>query len=147
MFGFLVWNTVKYENVNCLSYLVILFPCNVAFQRYLLEDKLPICWSFFFSFFFFSVVLGLHCGTWHAGFSSCAWAPWFPSIMWDLSSLTRDQTLVPYIGRRILNHWATRQVLQLVMLCLKELTLCFLSLLTHLNCCTRQYQFTVSEMY
>ena len=31
--------------------------------------------------------------------------------VWDLS-LTRDQTLVPYTGRQILNHWNTREVLQ-----------------------------------
>ena len=30
--------------------------------------------------------------------------------MWDLSSLTRDQTHVPCIGRQILNHWTTREV-------------------------------------
>ena len=30
--------------------------------------------------------------------------------MWDLSSLTRDQTHVLYIGRQILNHWTTREV-------------------------------------
>ena len=30
--------------------------------------------------------------------------------MWDLSSPTRDQTLVPYIANQILNHWATRKV-------------------------------------
>ena len=31
--------------------------------------------------------------------------------MWDLSSLTRDRTRVPCIGRQILNHWTTREVL------------------------------------
>ena len=31
--------------------------------------------------------------------------------MWDLSSPTRDQTLVPSIARQILNHWTTRGVL------------------------------------
>ena len=30
--------------------------------------------------------------------------------MWDLSSLTRHRTQVPRIGRRILNHWTTREV-------------------------------------
>ena len=30
--------------------------------------------------------------------------------MWDLSSLTRDQTCVPWIARNILNHWITREV-------------------------------------
>ena len=30
--------------------------------------------------------------------------------MWDLSSLTRDWTHVPCIGRWILNHWTTREV-------------------------------------
>ena len=32
--------------------------------------------------------------------------------VWDLSSLTRDQTHVPYTGRQILNHWNTREILQ-----------------------------------
>ena len=30
--------------------------------------------------------------------------------MWDLSALTRDRTRVSCIGRRILNHWTTREV-------------------------------------
>ena len=30
--------------------------------------------------------------------------------MWDLSSLTRDRTHTPCIGRRSLNHWTTREV-------------------------------------
>ena len=30
--------------------------------------------------------------------------------VWDLSSPTRDQTLVPCIANQILNHWATRKV-------------------------------------
>ena len=57
------------------------------------------------------------------GLSSCgAWAPEhtgsvdavcrlkLPCGMWDLSCLTRDRTRVPYIGRRILNHWTTREI-------------------------------------
>ena len=30
--------------------------------------------------------------------------------MQNLSSLTRDQTCVPCIGKQILNHWTTREV-------------------------------------
>ena len=30
--------------------------------------------------------------------------------MWNLSSLTRDQTQDPCIGRWILNHWTTREI-------------------------------------
>jgi len=30
--------------------------------------------------------------------------------MWDLSSLTRDRTLVPCVAGQILNHWTTREV-------------------------------------
>ena len=30
--------------------------------------------------------------------------------MWDLSSLTRDQTCVPSIARWTLNRWTTREV-------------------------------------
>ena len=31
--------------------------------------------------------------------------------MWDLSFQTRDQTCIPCIGRQILKHWTTREVL------------------------------------
>ena len=34
----------------------------------------------------------------------------WPRGMWDLSSLTRDWTRTPCIGRQILNHWTTREV-------------------------------------
>ena len=30
--------------------------------------------------------------------------------MWDHSSLTRDRTSTPCIGRQSLNHWTTREV-------------------------------------
>ena len=36
-----------------------------------------------------------------------------PCGMWDLSSLTGGQTFVCCTGRRILNHWTPREVLQL----------------------------------
>ena len=57
------------------------------------------------------------------GFSCCrAWAlEWEASAVvahglsfsvWPVgSSRTRDQTLVPCVGRQILNHWITREVL------------------------------------
>ena len=50
-------------------------------------------YSFSYSFFFF---LAVRHGT------------------WDLSSLTRDRTHVPCIGRRILNHWTTREFLHIL---------------------------------
>ena len=31
--------------------------------------------------------------------------------MWDLSSTTKDRTLIPCLGRQILNQWTTREVL------------------------------------
>ena len=34
----------------------------------------------------------------------------WPRGMWDLSSLTRDRTCTPCIGKRSLNHWTTREV-------------------------------------
>ena len=34
----------------------------------------------------------------------------FARSMWDLSSQSRDQTHVPCTGRRILNHWTTKEV-------------------------------------
>ena len=35
----------------------------------------------------------------------------WPSGMWDLNHLTRDQTSTPCIGRGSLNHWTTRKSL------------------------------------
>ena len=51
-----------------------------------------------------------HTGSRAHGFSSCGvWAQ-LPHGTWDRSSLTRDRTCIPWIGRRILNHWTTREV-------------------------------------
>ena len=33
-----------------------------------------------------------------------------PHVMWNLSSLIRDQTRIACIARQILNHWTTREV-------------------------------------
>ena len=37
--------------------------------------------------------------------------------MWDLSSLTRDQTCTSYIGRQSVNHWTTREVPRIWLWC------------------------------
>ena len=47
---------------------------------------------------------------WHKGLRS-SWA-WFLRSIWDLSSPTRGRTCVPCIGRWILNHWTTREILK-----------------------------------
>ena len=53
----------------------------------------------------------------HRGFFSCGPRAELPCSMWDLSSLTRDQTLSPCIRERwILNHWTTREVLKVIYL-------------------------------
>ena len=49
----------------------------------------------------------------HGLFSCGIWAELLPGV-WDLSSLTRDQTRVLCIGRWILNPWTTREVPQSV---------------------------------
>ena len=43
--------------------------------------------------------------------------------MWDISFLTRGQTNTPYIGRRSLNHWTTREVLVICILDMKFATI------------------------
>ena len=43
---------------------------------------------------------------------------WLPCGSWDPSSQVRDRTCAPYIGRRILNHWATGEVPPLPFCCL-----------------------------
>ena len=72
----------------------------------------------FLPYFWLHQVLAVALGTLFAvwgifrlGLLSCcgAWAE-LPWGMCDLCSLTRDWTCVPCIGRRILNHWTTREV-------------------------------------
>ena len=58
--------------------------------------------------FIYLAVLGLSYDVWGLLSICGAWA-YLPYGMWDLSSLTRDGTCVPCIGRQILNHWATRE--------------------------------------
>ena len=88
---------------------------------------------------FFLPALGLHCWAW-AFFSRCQWGLLSSCSMWVShrvassvaeyefldstpfrcrvlapghveSSRTRNRTCIPLIGRRILNHWTTRQIL------------------------------------
>ena len=44
------------------------------------------------------------------GLNSCGTQASLPRGMWDPSSLIRDRTHVPCIGRWILHHWLTREV-------------------------------------
>ena len=89
----------------------------------LFEEALLVLFCFCFCFNLFLAVSGLSCRTWylllrHMGFSlvvvhglsSCGVPAQLPCNMWDLSSLTRDRTRIPCIGRQILNHWTTREV-------------------------------------
>ena len=48
--------------------------------------------------------------SWGMVFSSFGAPALLPLSMWDLSSLTKDQTCIPCIERQILNHWVTRQI-------------------------------------
>ena len=47
------------------------------------------------------------------GLSGCGVRASLPHSMWGLSSPTRGWTCVPCIGRQILNHWTTREVLHI----------------------------------
>ena len=44
-------------------------------------------------------------------FSNCGTRASLPQGVWDFNSLTRDQTHITCIGKQILNHWTTREVL------------------------------------
>ena len=73
-------------------------------------------------FFFLYLFFWLHrVAAWGIFLASCrifrcsAWIlcgaqAWSLQGTWDLSSSARDRTLIPCIARRILNHWATREV-------------------------------------
>ena len=60
--------------------------------------------------------------------SSCGAQALFPCGTWDLSSPTRDWTLIPCIGRWSLNYWTIRKVPNLlywnIKVCLIMLTAC-----------------------
>ena len=80
----------------------------------------------FFKYLFiclFLAVSGCSCSMWdlslrHMSFSlfvacglrSCSLWAYLPCSMWDLSSLTRDWTCIPCIGKWILSHCTTREV-------------------------------------
>ena len=49
--------------------------------------------------------------------SSCGAQAYLPLGMWDLSSPSGDGTHVPYTGRNILNHWATKEIPQMNVNC------------------------------
>ena len=64
----------------------------------------------------------------------------WPQDMWDLSSLTRDWTCTPCIGRWRLNHWVTREVPLLYLDC-KDFTQLYTSVKTHRNAHTHKGEF------
>ena len=69
--------------------------------------------SIIFHLFCILAVFGLRCST-HASLVTalalCGVRARSPCTMWDRDSLTRDWTLIPCIGRWILNHWITGEV-------------------------------------
>ena len=67
-------------------------------------------------FFLFLATLGLCCSMRAVcygalAFSSCSIQTWLPHIVWELNFPARDETQVVCIGRWMLNHWTTREVL------------------------------------
>ena len=59
------------------------------------------------------------CGTWASEvvghrLSSCGARAYLLRGTWDVSSPTRDHTCVPSTAKRILNHWITSEVPQLL---------------------------------
>ena len=96
--------------------------CNECLFYCLWMQIFVIYYFIYFLIFIHLVVSGLRCimqdlPSQHAdspvvahGLSRCdSWSQ-LPHSMWDLSSLTRDQTHVPCIARQIPNHWTPREV-------------------------------------
>ena len=65
----------------------------------------------------------------------------WPWGMWDLYSPTRDQTCIPCIGWRSLNHWTTRKAPILLSYCeyFKLIILSLLLLIPPLPSCSAQF--------
>ena len=74
-----------------LFYVLRLFLCWVNVYIYFLRLLFFLTWTEFLK-----SLLNL--------LQYCFWG------MWDLTSLTRDQTCTPCIGRQSVNHWTTREV-------------------------------------
>ena len=86
----------------------------------------------------------VHCSVWASHFDgfSCCWAPALGHrlhLLWQMdlviplhegSSCTRDWTQVLCIGRWILNHWTTSEVLYMA-LCYSVIAFCFPFSMTH----------------
>ena len=68
--------------------------------------------------------------------------------MWDLSSQTRDWTHVHCIGRWILNHWTTREILPLFLQPLQHLWECLMQRMriswVNTDCCNRHPPISVT---
>ena len=60
----------------------------------------------------FVAMNGLSCGVWAPEYTGSVVTVWAQLLcsMWDPSSLTRDWTCIPCIGRQTFNHWTTRGV-------------------------------------
>ena len=98
-------------------------PRALSYCSFCPMEILPITWHhsnslFFFKIFFFYVDLFFHVFiVFYNTILQCnitilllfyVLVFWTPG-MWDLSLPTRGRTQVPCLGRRILNHWITRE--------------------------------------
>ena len=97
------------------SFIAVVEQFSSTFYQYTPTNS---AWKF--QFLFFSPTFGILAilappptffwsSLWHVGFSSG---------MWDLSSPIKDRTQVPCTGRWILNHWTTREVPFVLLICI-----------------------------
>ena len=71
-----------------------------------------LCTWIFFSFFFFLTVAHFQSLYWICYNTASVFALFFLlRVMWDLSSLAREWTCIPCIGRWSLKHWTAKEVL------------------------------------
>ena len=81
---------------------------------------------------------------WQYFFCFIFWFLW-PRGMWDLSSLTRDPTHTPCIGRQSLNHWTTREVP--VCFCLFNWSIVDLQCCVNFYCTAKWFSYVHSFSY
>ena len=119
------WNLKKFFLSVCAGLLFLCQLSQVAVCRFLIAVASPVehrLWSVGAS----AVAV--------CGLSSCGTRTQLPCSLWDLSSQTRDQTHIPWIGRPILNHWTTREFPFLGRFYLRMLKLWINSNSNNLNC-------------
>ena len=111
------WLTCSLPSSLCLKVTFSTRPTQLPYLKLVFTSPLPRTLLIPLSYFAFTFLFWLH-GVFIAAQRPCSCGTQVQLFhgMWALSSPTRDQTHIPYIGRWILNLWTTGKVLLFIFL-------------------------------